>query len=257
MWKLKTSSPRRTKETRYAGSLRRSARLQRRLQLETSIEPQLSGVQSKASTGKLLATEPVGSSRRARLTKENLTLLNEMGRRKWTRGTNSTQAPQNGILNQVHSKPPKNLEDRRKGFARSRKTASPQSVQLLKTHSDPGYPRAFNQAFTAFPRNTEFNNGLSAPQPDFWTTRFSVALPHIAGEWKGRGKDMDEAKMQSAYDGAALTYARNQALSYLGKPRPPNGVLEYHQYPTASTNLTSSYEDIKKGWRHLSYALRD
>jgi hypothetical protein len=304
--------------------------------------------------------------KRVRLTKENLALFNKMGRRKGTEGSNSSstsshlessaesattktttssgfaiQAQKNGILNQVHSKPPKNLEDRRKGLARSRETASPpESVyerysntvlkacneatmvfevggQLLKTHYDTGYPRAFNQAFTAFPRDVGFNNGLSAPQPDFVEgleireyqpfpvdeqvsgavlfrdDPFSVTLPHIAGEWKGRGKDMDEAKMRSAYDRAALTYARNQALSYPGNPDPPghaevatfttdgtninffahyaavsgDGVLEYHQYPIASTNLTNSFEDFKKGRRqlrnlqddakHLSYALRD
>jgi hypothetical protein len=86
---------------------------------------------------------------------------------------------------------------------------------------------------------------------------------------------MDEAKVQSAYDGAALTYARNQALSYLGNPDPPghaevatfttdgtninffahyaavseDGVLEYHQYPVTSTNLTNSFEDFKRGRR--------
>ena len=101
------------------------------------------------------------------------------------------QAQKNGILNQVHSKPPRNLEDRRKGLARSRDTASPpESVyerytstvlkacnettmvfkvggQLLKTHSDTCYSRAFNQAFSASPKDAGFNNGLSASQPDF------------------------------------------------------------------------------------------
>jgi hypothetical protein len=104
---------------------------------------------------------------------------------------------------------------------------------------------------------------------------------------------MEEAKMQSAYDGAALAYARNQALSYVGEPDPPghaevatfttdgttvkvfahyadtseDGMLEYHQYPITSTNLTNPYEDFKKGRKQLrnlqddakdsSYALRD
>jgi hypothetical protein len=104
---------------------------------------------------------------------------------------------------------------------------------------------------------------------------------------------MEKAKMQSAYDGAALVYARNQALSYVGEPDPPGhaevatfttngttinffahyaeaseeGMLEYHQYPTTSANLTNSYEDFKKGRKQLrnlqddakdsSYALRD
>ena len=157
-------------------------------------------------------------TKRVRLTKENLALLNKITRKKGTKGTNSTstssllgstarsattkttsttssgfaiQAQKNGILNQVHSKPPQSLEDRRKCLARSRGTASPpESVyerytstvlkacneativfevggQLLKTYSDTGYPKAYNQAFTAFPRDAGFNNALSAPQPDF------------------------------------------------------------------------------------------
>jgi len=104
---------------------------------------------------------------------------------------------------------------------------------------------------------------------------------------------MEEARLQSAHDGAALVYARNQALSYLGKPDPPghaevttfttdgtnlnmyahyaalseDGTLEYHQYPIKSTNLIDSYEGFKEGRRGLrnvqdyakeqSYALRD
>ncbi|KAL2260075.1 hypothetical protein VTK26DRAFT_6039 [Humicola hyalothermophila] len=150
--------------------------------------------------------------------------------------------------------------------------------------------RAFNQAFTAFPNDVGFNNGLPAPpEPDFVgglemrqfhpfpadelvsgavlfrDDPFSVALPHVAGEWKGRGKDMDQAEMRSAYDGAALTFTQSQALAYLGNSAGPpghaevatfttdngtsigffahyaavpedGGTLEYHQYPIASTN---------------------
>ncbi|OAA58000.1 hypothetical protein SPI_06885 [Niveomyces insectorum RCEF 264] len=40
----------------------------------------------------------------------------------------------------------------------------------------------------------------------------SVTLPHFAGEWMGRGKDMEKATMQGCYVGVALVYARNQAL---------------------------------------------
>jgi hypothetical protein len=65
---------------------------------------------------------------------------------------------------------------------------------------------------------------------------FSVTLPHIAGEWKGRGKDMAEAKMQSAYDGAALVYARNQALSYVGEPDPP-GHAQVATFTTDGTTI--------------------
>lgn len=104
---------------------------------------------------------------------------------------------------------------------------------------------------------------------------------------------MDEARLQSSYNGAALLYARNQALSYLGKPDrdghakvttfttdgtnlnmyahyaapSEDGTLEYHQYPIKSANLIDSYEGFKEGRRWVrnaqdhakeqSYALRD
>ncbi len=88
---------------------------------------------------------------------------------------------------------------------------------------------------------------------------------------------MEEARLQSAYDGAALVYARNQALSYLGKSDPPghaevttfttdgtnlnqfahyaaqseDGTLEYHQYPVKSTNLIDSHQGLRDGRRGL------
>ncbi|KAK0635023.1 hypothetical protein B0T17DRAFT_515079 [Bombardia bombarda] len=179
--------------------------------------------------------------------------------------------------------------------------------KLLKEYDDDGYLRVFNQAFTDFPKDVGFNNSLSAPQPDFVEglqmreyrpfpvgrqvsgavlykdDPNSLALPHMAGEWKGRGKDMEEARVQSAYDGSALVYARNQALSYVGKPDPAghaevmtfttdgtninffahyaapteDGALEYHQYPITSTNLKNSHQEFKEGRRQLRNAQDD
>ncbi|KAF4513344.1 hypothetical protein G6O67_000623 [Ophiocordyceps sinensis] len=236
------------------------------------------------------------------------------------------QAHKNGILGPLYSKPPTNLGDIRKRHARSRATASPPesrfkryartiggavneatmvvevSGRLLKEYDDDGYKRAFNQAFTGFPNDVGFNNGLSAPQPDFAEglemqqfdpfpvdenvtgavlykdSPDSLTLPHLAGEWKGRGKDMIEARLQSAYAGAALVYVRNQALSYLGKPDPPgyaevttfttdgtnlnffahyaapsedNGTLKYHQYQYASANVKDTYQGHKDGYKGI------
>ncbi len=104
---------------------------------------------------------------------------------------------------------------------------------------------------------------------------------------------MEEARLQSALDGAALVYARNQALDHISQPDPPghsavttfttdgaslhfyahyaapspaDGMLEYHQYPYASFNL-KKYQEFKDGRRGLrnqqdearerSYALRN
>lgn len=251
------------------------------------------------------------------------------------------QAYENGILDPIYSKPPANLQELRTRYAQARGTASPTESAfedyvyqvglaenestmvfetgrvLLKHYEGTGYKTTLNQAFTGFPKDVGFNDGLSAPQPDFVQgvtkheygdfavskhivgsvlskdTPSSVTLPHIAGEWKGPGKDLAAARLQSAYDGAALVYARNQALSYLGKPDPQghaevttfttdgttlnmfahyaapseDGTLKYHQYPIKSTNLTDSHQGLKDGRRGLrniqdharehSFAMRD
>lgn len=251
------------------------------------------------------------------------------------------RAYENGIFDPRDSKPPKNLEDIRKKLAQRRATASPSesvyeeyvdkigeapneatvvvqsSRKLLKEHPGKSYKQVFNQAFTGYPKDVGFNNGLSTPQPDFVEglgmqeyrpfpvdkhisgavlykdDRHSVTLPHIAGEWKGPGGSMLEATLQSAYDGAALVHARNQAHEYSGKSDPAghakvttfttdgrnlnlfahyaaetgDGTLEYHQYPIKSLNLVDSHEGYKEGRKQLrnaqdlareeSYALRD
>ncbi|KAL8371978.1 hypothetical protein RB595_001680 [Gaeumannomyces hyphopodioides] len=176
------------------------------------------------------------------------------------------QARKNGILDPLESKPPKNLDNICKRLAGRRATASPpeseyedyvyavgvapnkativcEMIPLLKRYPD-GYQRALNQGFTAFPGGVGFNNGLSAPQPDYVEgleskeylplqideyvngavlykdSPRSVTLPHLAGEWKGPGRDIRRAALQSGYDGAALVYARNQALAYQGRSDP-------------------------------------
>ena len=171
---------------------------------------------------------------------------------------------------------------------------------LLKGY-ERGYRRVYNQPFNDFPKNVGFNNGLSPAQPDMVEgldlTRFdlfpireesllgaavpsagpnAMTLPHLAGEWKGPGKDMNLARHQAAYDGASMVYARNEACSFLGSPDPVDhayvqtfttdgatlntfthfstesqGQVKYHQYPTSSSFLISSYEDFKKSRRRL------
>ncbi|KAK3389611.1 hypothetical protein B0H63DRAFT_499610 [Podospora didyma] len=211
------------------------------------------------------------------------------------------KARNNGILEPAYSKPPANLEDIRRRHAESRATASPpESVyndyvdrvegagneatvvihtsELLKRYPK-GYRQAYNRAFTNLPGDIGFNNGLCAPQPDFVEGleaeeyRPFPADDYVPGaalyrddpQWKGPAGDMREAKMQSAYDGAALVHSRNQALSYMGKSDPPghaeittfttdgknisffahyaaeseDGTLEYHQFPVKSTSLDS------------------
>ena len=101
------------------------------------------------------------------------------------------QTRKNGILDAFSSKPPTNLEDIRKRYARSRGTASPTeseykryvntvgaavneaimifkvSGNMLKEYDGEGYHQAFNQAFPGFPKDVGFNSALIALQPDF------------------------------------------------------------------------------------------
>jgi hypothetical protein len=179
------------------------------------------------------------------------------------------KASKNGILNQLTSKAPVNLDDICRRYAESCASASPteslyeryvkivddaqaqnESTMLYKTSQallkeyDGGYIQELNQTFTNFPKAVGFNNGLSAPPPHFIEGliveeydpfpvdeyvngavlckdgRKSLTLPHLAGEWKAFDKSMKEAAEQSAYDGSAVVYARNEALSYLGKSDP-------------------------------------
>lgn len=190
---------------------------------------------------------------------------------------------------------------------------------MLKEYDeDEGYRTTYSRAFSGFPKNVGFNNCLPAPQPAFIQglgaeefrpfpvanhldaavlykdDRHSVTLPHIAGECRGPDANIAKATLRSAYDGAALVYARNQALLLIGKPDPPghasvttvttdgtalnffahyaatskvDGTMEYHQYQYASANVRGTYQGHKDGRRGFrneqdrardqAYALRD
>ncbi|KAI0870591.1 hypothetical protein GGS24DRAFT_492877 [Hypoxylon argillaceum] len=159
---------------------------------------------------------------------------------------------------------------------------------------DDPYISAISQQFTCFPENVGFNLNCSAPQPDFAEglipdefmpfpveavsgallyadNVFSLVLAHIAGEWKGTRKNTRQAYQQCAYTGAALVYARTQALNYLGEKdsshdakvitfaingdsvdifahyasRANNGTLKYHQYLIKSGHLRESYATFR------------
>jgi len=175
-----------------------------------------------------------------------------------------------------------------------------ETSMLLQRYNDPGYHKSYNQAFNNFPKNVGFNNDLSAAQPDMVEgldlTKFdpfpareqlggaatvysgpeATTLPHLAGEWKGPGKDMILAQTQAAYDGACMVYGRNEARLFLGSPDPTGhafvstfttdgttvntfahyssetqGHVKYHQYPESSSLLISSYKDFKKSRQRL------
>ncbi|KAK0753232.1 hypothetical protein B0T18DRAFT_396313 [Schizothecium vesticola] len=186
-------------------------------------------------------------------------------------------------------------------------------TRLLKDYDDDGgYVQVFDKDFDGFPQEVGFNNGLSPPRPDFAEglemmafhpftmidehvegavlyedSPYSLTLPHLAGEWEaGGGRDMKKAELRSGYDKAALVYARNRALSFVGKLDPPGhaevttfttdgtsldfyahyaalgeeGKVEYHQYRFQSVNVKDSHQSVnvkdshqghKDGWRGL------
>lgn len=281
----------------------------------------------------------------APLTKQNLALFDKMTKKggdtetdggKSSRATSTTtvgfavRAQKNGILDVRDSQPPQNMEDICQRLTQSRDSVSPTpseyedyadqarrakneatmvvktSARLLKDYP-PGYDTVYNQPFTNIPRGMGFNNGLSAPQPDFAEgvdmskvlpcfvdelvpaavlysdDPHSLTLAHIAGEWKGPGKDLEEARMQAAYDGAALVHGRDQARQVLGHTpaeivdgsarvmsfttdgrqlnlfthyaaNNEDQALVYHQYPVGEHNLVETYEGFKEGRRQLRNA---
>jgi hypothetical protein len=185
--------------------------------------------------------------------------------------------------------------------------------RVLKDSKYQNYEQCFSQPFTGFPKDVGVNNGLPPAHPDFVEgpvlseyrpmpvdkihgavlyvdnhNHDSITLPHIAGEWREYGENLKTTRMQSGYTGAALVYARNQALGEIGAADPPghasittfttdgntldlyahyaeNG--KYHQRIVGSASLTGSYQGFRQGYRMLrnaqdharetSYALRD
>jgi len=179
-------------------------------------------------------------------------------------------------------------------------TIAEETSKLLKDYCVTEYRRATNLPFNDFPKNVGFNNGLSAAQPDMieglempdfdpfpvfeelggaaipYLSPNAITLPHLAGEWKGPGKDMNLARLQAAYGGASMVYGRNIARSFLANPDPighasvvafssdgtsvrtfanysseTQGQIKYHLYLITSTFITSGYENFKKGRRQL------
>ncbi|KAJ8129270.1 hypothetical protein O1611_g4361 [Lasiodiplodia mahajangana] len=174
--------------------------------------------------------------------------------------------------------------------------------KLLKPHGTREFTRVLDQECTAFPSNVGFNDGLRVLKPDFieglvvdefdpfpvdeyiegavmHEAEYPVTLPHLAGEWKTTGGSLDDARIQTAYDGASLVYARNQALAYLRQEKLSNdaevitfatngsalalyahyasegedGTVKYHQYIIGETFL-NSYTDFKSGRKQLRNA---
>lgn len=76
----------------------------------------------------------------------------------------------------------------------------------------------------------------------------SLTLPHLAGEWKGREEDMEEARQQSVYDVAILIYLRNQALFFRRRPACLGHKIEVMIFTDSSNlNLFAHYAASLKG----------
>lgn len=125
--------------------------------------------------------------------------------------------------------------------------------------------------FGPFPVDQELG-GAAVP---YWTEN-AITLSHLAGEWKAGGRNMKHAQAQAAYDGACLAYGRNKARLFLENPDPAGYAyvqtftidgttlntfahylarvedrVEYYQYPTSSSFMSSSYEDFKRSRQRI------
>lgn len=176
------------------------------------------------------------------------------------------------------------------------------SARLLKAYPqspDSWYGGEYSQPCTVFPKQVGFNDGLPMLTPDFIEgfrarvfhpfpieniegavlhrdSPHPIVLPHIAGEWKRKGGNLEDAEFQAAHAGAAMVYARNQALAYIGRPDPPgvaqvltfcldgtflrifahyaateNGRTEYHQYTVKEMGILYTFEGFEEGRRWL------
>lgn len=128
------------------------------------------------------------------------------------------------------------------------------------------YVPKYDKQWMDFPRDVGFNNGLSPPKPDliegFWQTEFPdtiyqlggtatlvkaggyIAFPHFAAEFKDQGKDMHQAEVQACFDGAAMVYARDSALKFLGERDPPRH---------ASVVTVKTDGDVWEAYAHYSH----
>lgn len=106
------------------------------------------------------------------------------------------------------------------------------------------YRAKLDKQWIDFPKDVGFNNGLSAPKPDLTegyiqssfrpdigqlggsatlikNTPNFIAFPHFAAEFKDFGKSLQQGEVQAGYEGAAMLYARNNALAAIGEPGAP------------------------------------
>ncbi|KAF2964694.1 hypothetical protein GQX73_g8888 [Xylaria multiplex] len=245
--------------------------------------------------------------RRARLTRKNLARLNRMAKRKRpskesasasiltdstadssSAKTISTTSPgfairahRNGIVGSLYSKPPTNLGTIHEQHAKPRASASP--TESMYEHYSHTVSKIGNEATTVY-NDVGFNNGLSAPQPDFTEglemreydpfpvdeqvsgavlykdDPYSVTLSHLAGEFKSP----NGAGTKPCYLSGSLTPPGHAEVrtfttdgtnmnfyAHYAAPSEDNDRVEYHQYQYASVNIKDSYKGHKDGYRGI------
>lgn len=253
------------------------------------------------------------------LTRRNLTLFNNISDRR-TRIMQPSRSNQPSNIQEISERvvsrsrrsasPPESeyMRSWKKANLKTNKTTMVigQAPLLLKNYDDDdSYHQVFFREFTGFSRHD--CGGLSAPAPDFVEglemgafeqlrkrdrkrirgavayrdDLHSLVLPHLVGEWTGpSGEDLRETQLRAGHDGAALVFARTQALAFIGAADPPNHAAvvsfttdgstlhlfahfadrlasnTYHQFPIASVHLHRSFHDFKRG-RALLRSLQD
>ena len=61
--------------------------------------------------------------------------------------------------------------------------------------------------FRPFPTRQQLG-GAAVPTPE----TNAITLPHLAGEWKAKGKDMTQARTKAAYDDVYMVYGETQRV---------------------------------------------
>ena len=109
-----------------------------------------------------------------------------------------------------------------------------------------------------------------------WDMYYLCSIGPVAEQRHNTGKNVILVQAQATYDGACMVYGRNKAHSFIGSPDPnghayvhtfttdgtalntfahysseSQGQVKYHQFPTSSSLLISSYEDFKESRQRL------
>ena len=144
----------------------------RQLDSDDDVEPRAERARTTRPTSeRARTTRP--TSEPAPLTRKNLACFNKTGKKGTRKAPPSASDPSNGSsgtssgMTSTPSTTASGFADQVEGAPNEASRVYEVVRTLLKEYDDKGYSCTFNQAFTGYPEDVRFNNGLSAPKPDF------------------------------------------------------------------------------------------